>query len=79
MALSQTVASNIDSKHKTLQAQSYLLELSMNQGIAVEADHEDHDDHHVPLWILSLIGIFVAILVLLPNIWFANRRPVKED
>lgn len=36
------------------------------------------DSHHVPLWILFLIGVFVAVLILLPNVWFA-KRPIKND
>ena len=44
-----------------------------------EHDHHDHDeDHHVPLWILALIGSVVAILIVLPNI-LVLKRPDKTD
>ena len=44
--------------------------------------HDEHhdDDHHVPLWILALVGSFVAVLIVLPNILAAkNKRVEKQD
>ena len=44
-------------------------------------NHHDHDDddHHVPLWILALVGSFVAVLIVLPNILGAKKRVDKQD
>ena len=40
-----------------------------------EEHNEQHDDHHVLLF--GLIGVFAAVLILLPQLWFASKR--KED
>lgn len=44
---------------------------------------EEEDDQHIPLWILSFLGVGVAILIVLPNLWgsFArnNKRGDKEE
>ena len=51
----------------------------MTDNIPLEDHPDEHDDHHAQLWALALIGVVLAILVLLPNVWFANKQPVKED
>jgi len=37
------------------------------------------DDHHIPYWILALIGTFVAALVILPNILTINKKKRRID
>lgn len=39
---------------------------------------EHHDENHVPIWILAIVGVFVAILIVLPNIWSAKRADKIE-
>jgi hypothetical protein len=50
----------------------------MPEADPVEYEHDDH--HHVPLWLLSLVGVIVAIAILLPNLASFRRAPnIKED
>ena len=43
-----------------------------------EIHHDEEDDHHVPLSILALVGLFVAVLIVLPNILGAKRRDKRD-